>query len=64
MDVQRFQDCGCNRVIGKPFRADLFHQYMREMSAGKEGKEEREEKKSTREEKKSSNEKEGKQEND
>ena len=28
MDLLRFKECGCDRVIGKPFRPDLFHQYM------------------------------------
>ena len=28
MDLQRFKECGCDRVIGKPFQSDLFHQYM------------------------------------
>jgi CheY-like chemotaxis protein len=30
MDLQRFEECGCNRVIGKPFSLELFQQYMAE----------------------------------
>jgi CheY-like chemotaxis protein len=30
MDLQRFEECGCNRVIGKPFSLELFLQYMAE----------------------------------
>ena len=32
MDLQRFHDSGCDRVIGKPFSVDLFHQYMTELA--------------------------------
>ena len=32
MDLQRFKDCGCDRVIGKPFESDVFHQYMDELA--------------------------------
>ena len=28
MDVQRFKDCGCNAVFGKPFRIDTFRDFM------------------------------------
>ena len=27
-DLARFKECGCKRVIGKPFQLELFHQYM------------------------------------
>ena len=30
VDLQRFEECGCNRVIGKPFLLELFQQYMAE----------------------------------
>ncbi len=30
MDLQRFEECGCNRVIGKPFSLELFQQYLAE----------------------------------
>ena len=30
MDLHRFEECGCDRVIGKPFSLDLFQQYMAE----------------------------------
>ena len=26
MDVQRFKECGCNHVMGKPFKMDQFAQ--------------------------------------
>ena len=32
MDLQRFYECGCDRVIGKPFLPDVFHQYMDELA--------------------------------
>ena len=28
VDLHRFEECGCNRVIGKPFSLELFQQYM------------------------------------
>ena len=31
MDVQRFTECGCDRVFGKPFRLDLFHTAVTEL---------------------------------
>ncbi len=34
MDLQRFEECGCNRVIGKPFSLELFQQYMAEYVRG------------------------------
>ena len=33
MDLQRFKESGCNRVIGKPFELDIFYQYMKELTA-------------------------------
>ena len=33
MDLQRFKECGCDRVIGKPFESELFHQFMSELKA-------------------------------
>jgi CheY-like chemotaxis protein len=30
MDLQRFEECGCDRVIGKPFSLERFLQYMAE----------------------------------
>ena len=32
MDLERFKECGCDRVIGKPFESELFHQYMDELA--------------------------------
>ena len=32
MDVQRFTDSGCDRVMGKPFRMDVFQSAMTELS--------------------------------
>ena len=31
-DLQRFHDSGCDRVIGKPFGVEVFHQYMDELA--------------------------------
>ena len=28
MDLLRFKESGCDRVIGKPFESDLFHEFM------------------------------------
>ena len=33
MDLERFKDSGCDRVIGKPFDLTLFHTYMDELAA-------------------------------
>ena len=33
MDLLRFKECGCDRVIGKPFELALFHQFMEELRA-------------------------------
>ena len=30
-DSQRFKESGCDRVIGKPFESELFHQFMTEL---------------------------------
>ena len=32
-DLEIFRVSGCDRVIGKPFDSDLFHQYMTELTA-------------------------------
>ena len=34
MDLQRFKESGCDRVIGKPFLPQLFRQYMTELTTG------------------------------
>ena len=34
MDLLRFKECGCDRVIGKPFLPEVFHQYMTELTGG------------------------------
>ena len=31
-DLLRFKESGCDRVIGKPFLPELFHQFMTELS--------------------------------
>ena len=33
-DLLRFKESGCDRVIGKPFLPDMFHQFMIELTAG------------------------------
>ena len=35
MDLERFKECGCDRVIGKPFQLEVFHQYMEELTVKK-----------------------------
>jgi len=32
MDLERFHESGCDRVIGKPFETEKFHQYMDELA--------------------------------
>ena len=34
MDLLRFKQSGCDRVIGKPFQPELFHQFMIELTGG------------------------------
>ena len=34
MDVERFKESNCDRVIGKPFEPELFHQYMTDLTGG------------------------------
>ena len=36
MDLDRFKDSGCDRVIGKPFEMEKFHQFMNELKSGHE----------------------------
>ena len=31
MDLDRFKDSGCDRVIGKPFEPEKFHQFMSDL---------------------------------
>ena len=31
MDLDRFKDSGCDRVIGKPFEPEKFHQFMNDL---------------------------------
>ena len=33
-DLLRFKESGCDRVIGKPFLPELFHQFMTELTGG------------------------------
>ena len=33
-DLLRFKESGCDRVIGKPFLPELFHQFMNELTGG------------------------------
>ena len=35
MDLERFKDSGCDRVIGKPFEPEMFHQFMNDLTAGR-----------------------------
>ena len=35
-DLERFKECGCERVIGKPFQLELFHQYMEELATNQQ----------------------------
>jgi CheY-like chemotaxis protein len=34
IDLLRFKESGCDRVIGKPFLPELFHQFMIELKGG------------------------------
>jgi len=34
MDLDRFKESGCDRVIGKPFEPEKFHQFMIELKGG------------------------------
>ena len=34
IDLDRFKDSGCDRVIGKPFSPEKFHQFMNELKSG------------------------------
>jgi CheY-like chemotaxis protein len=34
MDLDRFKESGCDRVIGKPFEPEKFHQFMNELTIG------------------------------
>ena len=36
MDLLRFKESGCDRVIGKPFQLVVFHQYMEELTVNQE----------------------------
>ena len=36
MDLLRFKESGCDRVIGKPFEPEKFHQFMNELKSGHE----------------------------
>ena len=34
IDLLRFKESGCDRVIGKPFGPEKFHQFMNELTGG------------------------------